>query len=51
MPTKRQRVTRSLVARITPEAIEAWRAGRWIDLQRAQGVAHVADGRRYERSA
>ena len=35
MPTKRQRVTRSLVARITPEAIEAWRAGRWIDLQRA----------------
>ena len=35
MPTKRQRVTRSLVARITPEAIAAWKAGDWGDLQRA----------------
>ena len=35
MPTKRQRVTRSLAARITPEAIAAWRAGRWGELQRA----------------
>jgi hypothetical protein len=35
MPTKRQRVTRSLVARITPEAIAAWKAGEWGDLQRA----------------
>lgn len=35
MPTKRKRIGRKVAARITPEAIEAWRAGDVWGLHRA----------------